>query len=111
MALGLAGECLLELESGTKKQVDGGKLGREELWDAPKMGAGSRGQGGLPWHSAAALGLRLGSWVWGNREKRRSVDSLPGFLVGIAVFYKAKDMFYRARYGALGRGTSSTGPC
>lgn len=33
--------------------------------------------------SIAVLGMRLEDWVSGNREKRRSLGSLPGFLTGM----------------------------
>jgi hypothetical protein len=98
---------MLDLGSGTKKRIGGRKIRKGRSVGSTEDGR--RGQGSI---SAAELRVRLGSWVLGNRKKRkgRSADSLPGFLVGTDMCYKAKDMFYIAWYGAVGRGTSGS-PC
>lgn len=65
--------CLLELGSGRKQQVGGGKLGGEGLW---KMHMWVGWKKGYSWCSIALLGMRLGVQSW-NRE--RLVGSLPRF--------------------------------
>lgn len=62
-ALGVSRGLLLELGSGTKQQVGGGRLG-------------------CSWGSLQHRD-RLGDWVWGS-ERRKSTASLPVFLAGVA---------------------------
>lgn len=55
-----------------------GKLEEKVPWEIVSERKGSQQVSGCRWCTIVATGTRLGNWVWGNREKRSSVGSLPG---------------------------------